>query len=210
MTRRGVLFALAWALPAPGLVRVPVRRIVDGRAGCTPEQLLRFWWSIWPEAVRDLGRCGIRIEAQDAAGEIRRSPGSRPVFVGLERGFINLVATREIPLGWARGRGIAGVTTIWEGYHVCVIALEHAHAHRIPFVAVNTCVHELLHGLLGDIFAPKPSGFAGMQRELFVDALATRLWLFGEGAGIRSAARKYLERLSAKEAYLRATRTREG
>jgi hypothetical protein len=33
-----------------------------------------------------------------------------------------------------------------------MIALNYAHAHKIPLVAVNTCVHELLHALLQDIY----------------------------------------------------------
>jgi hypothetical protein len=105
------------------------------------------------------------------------------------------VLTAEVPLAWARGRGIAGVTTLYEGHHVCLLALNHAHTHRIPFVAVNTCVHELLHALTQDIFESRPKGFEAQRREFRIDRLATQLWLFHDGAEIRKAAETYLKRL---------------
>jgi hypothetical protein len=203
LTRRAAVRVLGGAVAGRSLrvctaasaLRVPVRRIVDSRARCTQEQLHCFWWSIWPETVSNFSRCGIELVASDGTGEIRRSPGSLPIFAGLEHGVINVVVTRQIPLGWAEGRGIAGMTTIWSGYHLCVIALDHAHAHRIPIIAVNTCVHELLHVFLQDIFVSRPTRSRTEQHELRLNWLATRLWLFNDGAGIRKSAEGYLQHL---------------
>ena len=176
-------------------LRVPVRRIVDSRANFSPQQLHAFWWRIWPEAVRIFSRCGIELAASDARGEIRRSPSSQPIFAGVEHGVINLVVTRQIPLGWARGRGVSGMTTIWNGHHVCVVALDHAHVNRVPVIAVNTVVHELLHALLQDVFIVRPTWAQTEQHELRVNWTATRLWLFHDGSGIRESADAYLTRL---------------
>jgi hypothetical protein len=52
---------------------------------------------------------------------------------------------------------------------------------------VNTCVHELLHVLLNDTRTSRPKGWRGALRESRIDALATRLWLFGDGSQIRDA-----------------------
>ena len=38
---------------------------------------------IWPEAVRNFGRGGIRLQTTDGPGEVKRSPGDQPIFVGL-------------------------------------------------------------------------------------------------------------------------------
>ncbi|MCC6291595.1 MAG: hypothetical protein IT164_03005 [Bryobacterales bacterium] len=67
----------------------------------------------------------------------------------------------------------------------------------IPFVAVNTCTHELLHALLLDIFENRPPGLWGQAREFRVDALATRLWLLKDGSPVKGPARGYLKRLEA-------------
>jgi hypothetical protein len=168
---------------------------MDSRAKCTPQQVSRFSSSIWPEAVRDFERCGIQFEVSEVTGEVRRSPGGRPVFIGLEHGAINLVITDQILQNWDRGRGLTGVSTQYDGYHISMIALDYAHGHQIPFLAVNTCVHELLHVLLQDIFEVHPNGLAGYERESRIDWYATRLWLFGDGAAIRKAAESYLVRL---------------
>jgi len=179
---------------------VPVRRVMNGWAKFTPEQLRRFHSGIWPETVRDFGRGGMKLERSEGAGEIGRSPGDRPIFTGLERGVINVVVTDNIPMSWDNGRGLAGVTTIHEGYHLCLIALSHAHGHQIPFLSINTCVHELLHALLQDIFESRPTRFKAGRREFEIDWHATRLWLFHDGAAIRESARIYLSRLRSGEA----------
>jgi hypothetical protein len=96
---------------------------------------------------------------------------------------------------WDRGRASAGITTIHEGYHVCVIALSYAHGHRAPFLSVNTCMHELLHAFFQDLFVARPSWFEAASREVRIDWHATRLWLFHEGAFIRESAEAYVRRL---------------
>ena len=183
------------AAAAPAPLRVPVRRIMDSRAGFTPQQLHSFWWQIWPEAVRTFSGCGVELAASDAPGEIRRSPSGQLIFAGVEHGVINLVVTKQIPLGWARGRGVAGVTTLWNGHHVCVIALDHAHVNRVPLLAVNTVVHELLHALFQDVFIVRPTWAQSEQHELRVNWAATRLWLLHDGSGVRQSAATYLTRL---------------
>ena len=168
---------------------------MDARAQCPPEQLQAFWWSIWPEAVRDFSRGGIDLQTSDGPGEVRRSPADKPIFVGLRRGVINLVLTDHIPMHWDSGRGLAGVTTIYDGYHVCMVALRYAHGNQIPFLSVNTCVHELLHVLLQDVFVSQPKWFQTGGREFRIDWYATGLWLFHDGTAIRKSAEAYLDRM---------------
>ncbi|HEY1336553.1 MAG TPA: hypothetical protein VGF59_03545 [Bryobacteraceae bacterium] len=198
MTRRDFLSraALVAAAPTPpSSLNVPVNLILDRRARFTASQLHRFSTKIWPEAVRDFVRGGIHLQTVHGIGEVKRSPGDRPVFTGLQRAMINVVATDLIPLQWDNGRGLAGVTTRWEGFHVCLIALNNAHSDQIPFFSVNTCVHELLHALLQDIFANRPNGVSGQEREARIDWYGTLMWLFHDGAAVRASARAYLERL---------------
>ena len=197
MTRREFV-SIAAAASTPSLavpLIVPVHRVMDSRAKCTPQQVRHFSTSIWPEAVRDFGRCGIQFQVSEVTGVVRRSPGGRPVFVGLEHGAINLVITDQIPQNWDRGVGLTGVSARFDGYHLSMVALDYAHGHQIPFLAVNTCVHELLHVILRDIFEVHPQGLSGYEREFRVDWYATRLWLFHDGAFIRKEAEAYLERL---------------
>lgn len=103
-------------------------------------------------------------------------------------------------MNWDKARALAGVTTIYEGYHVCVIAIGYAHGHQFPFLSVNTCVHELLHVLLQDIFVKRPKSFQANEREIRDDWYATRLWLFHDGAAIRKSAAVYLDRLRSATA----------
>src|SRR4051812_11328980 len=193
MTRRALLTAACASAGAAGATTgdlfIPVHQVTDSRARYTPSRLREFSQTIWPEAERDFGQCGVRFAIDSGPGEIRRSPSDAPIFVGLQRGKLNLVLTDLIPMNWDRARGLAGLTTVWQGYHVCVIALEYAHRNRIPFVAVNTCEHELLHAIMQDIFESRPAGLAGEAREMRIDAYATRLWLFHEGADVRESAR---------------------
>ena len=181
--------------PAP--VIVPVHRVMDARARPTPDQLRRFWTTIWPEAARDFGRSGIRLETTDAAGEVRRTAADRPIFTGLRRGAINLVITDYIPMYWDRGRSSAGVTTLHEGFVICMIAVQHAHGNQVPLISLNTCTHELLHAILGDIYLGSPKWYQSGGREARADWDATRLWLTGGGADIRRAAQAYVTRLAA-------------
>ena len=168
---------------------------MDSRAQCPPEQLHHFWSSIWPEAVRDFSQGGITLQTSDGPGEVRRSPGDKPIFIGLRRGVINLVLTGHIPMKWDSARALAGVTTIFDGYHVCMVALRYAHGNQVPFLSVNTCVHEILHALLQDVFVSHPKWFQTGGREFRIDCYATGLWLFRDGAAIRKSAQAYLGRL---------------
>jgi hypothetical protein len=198
MTRRELLWAATMAASTtpsrdvPLVVTVPVRRVMDSRAKCTPEQLRKWWSVIWPEAVRDFAGGGIRLETSDSPGEIKRSPSSRPIFTGLERGVINLMITDHVPMDYA---GLAGVTTRYDGYHLCVIALSDAHANQIPYFSVNTCVHEMLHLLLQDVYMRRPKWYQSGEREFRIDWYATRLWLYRDGGAVRRSAAEYLARL---------------
>lgn len=109
--------------------------------------------------------------------------------------MINFAITNRIPLDWDRGRGLNGVTTWYRGYHLCVVGLDQAHGHQIPMLSVNTCVHELLHVLLQDVFESRPKGSRGVAREFLIDWYATRLWLLHEGSAIQKAAQVYVKRL---------------
>jgi hypothetical protein len=196
MTRRAFvalpLTAQAAAAPANLPLVVPVLHIMDTRANCAPDRIRRFSSVVWPEAVRDFARCGIVLRSRSKDGEVRRSPGGRPILAGLERGAVNMVLTGGIPLAWDRGRGLEGISARHEGYWVCVLALNEAGPHRVPFFSVNTCVHELLHVLLDDVLEDRPQGWREAARELRIDAYATRMWLFGDGAAIRKAARSWV------------------
>src|SRR4029077_20116543 len=102
---------------------VPIRHIVDSRAGWTPQRIGHFWSSIWPEAVRDFAASGIQLRSSVCAGEIRRTAGDRPNFIRLERGVVNVVLTDLIPLRGSAGRALCGVTTRYDGYDLCLIAV---------------------------------------------------------------------------------------
>lgn len=198
MTRRDLVSMLMAAAPggsAAGRVAVPVHRITDAHARIPSDWLRHFWWSIWPECVRDFGRGGIDLVTTDGPGEVRHSAADRPYFLGLRRGVVNLVLTSYLPLYWDDARALAGVTTIFEGYHVCLIALAYAHGNQAPFVSVNTCTHELLHALMQDVFVTRPKWYQSGSREFAADYYATLLWVFHDGAAVRRSAREYVARL---------------
>ena len=197
MTRRRFLSsAILATVPAVSHAPliVPVHHILDDQVKWRPEQLNRLWSDIWPEAVRDFGRCGIYLQNDFGEGSVWRPPGREPVLTGLESGAINFVITNRIPLEWDGGRGLSGVTMQYRGHHLCMIALNRAHGHQIPLLSVNTCVHEMLHVLLQDVFERRPPGFPGQAREFRIDWYATRLWLFHSGGEIRQSAQAYLDR----------------
>jgi hypothetical protein len=175
-------------------VAVPVYLVVDRRAKLTEAVLERFSREVWREAERDFGRGGIHLRAGQGTGEMGRAASGRPVFKGLAHGVVNVVLTEAIPMEWDRGRQLAGLTTQYDGEHLCLIAVPRAHGHQIPLLSVNTCVHELLHVLMGDILEKRPKGWEGDGREVRIDWAATKLWLFGDGAEIRQGAREYLRR----------------
>jgi hypothetical protein len=191
VTRRQFL-----AAAAPDRVTVPLHRITDTRVRCGPAPLARFWSSVWPEAYRVFQRGGVDLRTTDGPGEIRRSAADRPLFIGLRRGAVNLVLTDHLPMHWEKGRARAGASTLVEGCAVCVVALLYAHGNQVPYLSVNTCVHEILHVLLQDIYAPEPKWLETGERELAVDSQATQLWLFGAGADVRRSARACLKRLA--------------
>jgi hypothetical protein len=198
MTRRGFLSmaaAAATSSATPARLLVPIHRILDARARNPPERVQRFWPSLWNEAARDYRQGGIDFEISDGPGEVRNSPADNPIFVGLRRGAINLVVTDTIPMNWDGGRALAGVSTIHDGYHVCMIALRYAHGNQVAFLSVNTCLHEILHVLLQDIFLKSPKWYQSSGREVRVDWYATRLWLFHDGAEVRKSGEAYLRRL---------------
>ncbi len=201
MTRRGFLPLLAAATPSVRAARatlvLPIHHILDRNAKCRAHHVRDFWNSIWPQAAADLFHCGIGISLTSTEGEVARPPSRQPIITGLRPRALNFVVTDRIPVQWDHGRALSGVTTLYRGYHLCMAAVTHAHGHRIPFVATNTVTHELLHALLMDILENRPAGLWGQARELRVDAIATRLWLFNDGSAMREPATKYLERLAA-------------
>ena len=201
MTRRQFLLAAgpaATATTGADAMVVPVRLILDSQVKWKPYEAEWFRSRLWAEAVRDLTACGIRLQTTEAAGEVSRPPFREPVITGLERGTLNVVVTTRIPMTWDGGRALCGVTTRYRGFHLCMVALLRAHGHQVPFFSVNTCLHELLHVLMLDIFEPRPQGASGQAREWRVDLQATRMWLFGDGRAVRESTRTYLERLRSE------------
>lgn len=197
MTRRA--FAAIAAVVPSGRIKIPVHRIVDAKAHFPPGVLEHFWSSIWPEAVRDFGRGGIDLQTTDGPGAITHTAADRALFSGLQSGALNLVLTDTLPLYWDNARALAGATTLVRGYCVSVIALRYAHGDRVPFLSVNTCVHEMLHALLLDIFVARPSSYQSVEREYRVDWYATRMWLFHDGGAVRQSARTFLARLASQQ-----------
>lgn len=200
MTRRQFLsLAPAAALAAPTgahePVVLPIRHILDSAAKWAPGEMAWYWSHLWPEAARDLAHCGIQIHDTLATGAVERPPGREPILGGLEHGVVNLLITNRIPMEWDQGRTLSGVTTRYRGYHVCLVALDHAHGHQVPLLSLNTCTHELLHALMLDILEDRPSGLEGQLRELRIDWFATRLWLFHDGAAVGASARRYVRLL---------------
>jgi hypothetical protein len=196
ITRRDFIGIAAAISPrASGPLAIPVHRITDAKAQFPAGALQHFWSSVWPEAARNFANGGIQLQTTDGPGAVQHTAADRPIFTGLRRGVINLVLTDRLPLYWDNGRSLAGVTTLDRGYHLCVIALRFAHGNRAPFLSVNTCVHEILHALMQDIFIAHPSQIQTATRESRIDWYATGLWLFHDGAAIRRSAEKYLERL---------------
>jgi len=192
VTRRGFLVA-ASAAAANQPLTLAVDQIFNLRANLTASRL-KGQASLWGEASSEFERCGVRLSGDSRMGEIRLSPGGRPIFTALNQRAINVYFTDRIPMDWDRARALAGVSTRYDNASLCVIALRYARVNRIPFLAVNTCVHELLHVITGDIFRRQTGRFSTETRELAIDAMATRLW-FGGGCGdVTEAARAYRAR----------------
>ena len=205
LSRRELLSLATPALaPASRSLNLPIHLIADARVNWAPGRLEHFHQTLWYEAERDFARCGIALDVTRMPGEVRRTPSDRPLFVGLARGVLNVVLTGQVPLTWDTGRCLSGVTTLFQGYHLCVIAVDYAHAHQIPLLSVNTCVHELLHVVMRDIFERRPQGWRGSAREFRIDLLATRLWLFGDPGPIPASAAQYVRQLRSQDAERRS------
>ncbi len=181
-TRRQVLASLAQSLLFRGLAastmpsEVRVHILTD--LVCPPREprFRSFFEVILPEACRDLAKAGVRTVVSEGHCRLERRPNRAPVIGGLAHDRINVVLTRTVPMEWDRCRALRGLAFRYRGAEVCLIALDHAHPHRVPYFAVNTCLHELLHVLAGDTGRRKV-GFAGDLAEFRIDILATRLWL---------------------------------
>lgn len=198
MTRRQLLsFAALGPVGREPAVMVPVRRVIDASGKLGADSLRKFDETVWRQAVDDFAGCGVFLHATDKVGDVSRPSQREPVLAGLERGAVNVVLTDRIPMYWDVGRGLGGVTLLYRGFHLSMVSVVHAHRHLVPMVSLNTCVHELLHLLLHDVFEQRPAGAAGHAREARVDAYATRMWLLGDGAAVKSSARRYLDRLRA-------------
>jgi hypothetical protein len=192
------LVAAAISRPQAAVI-VPVHIVLDRSAQWGRNMLPRFWQQLWPQAVRDFARCGIRLEITVKTGDIWRPPNREPAIIGLDSGVINLVVTDRIPIEWDNGRLLSGVTTLYRGHVLSMVGLNRAHGHQIPFLSVNTCVHELLHVLLQDVFQNRPEGLWGEAREYRVDWYATRMWLFHDGAAVRNSAQQCLARIARSD-----------
>jgi hypothetical protein len=199
LVQAGWMLAVGTAAGAdvPALVDVPVLRVTNRLAKSTAAERRAFEENVWKQAVAEFAQSGVRLQVAEREGEIRKSPSGHPLFSGLERGKVNIVLTDFLPLEWDNGRYGAGLSTIYEGFHLCLIAMNVAHGNRVPFLNVNTLVHELLHLFLGDVFVRRPGVVSAHRREARVDWHATRLWLFQEGAAVKQAAHRYVRRLRA-------------
>jgi hypothetical protein len=197
LTRRRLIAAALAASTASGRVAVPVHRITDSKARFPKGALENFWHAIWPEAVRDFARGGIELQTTDGPGAVGHTAADRVFFTGLVRGALNLIVTDTLPLYWDNARALPGATTLDRGYCLSLIALRYAHGDRVPFLSTNTCVHEILHALLLDVFVTRPSAYQSVEREYRVDWYATRLRVFHDGAAIRDSATEFLIRLRA-------------
>jgi hypothetical protein len=181
------------------LIEVPVLRLLDKNAALSSTEIQAFYDTVWDEAARLFQSCEVALRTIEKVGEIRRYPSGRPRFLGLERNMMNVVLTETVPLAWDNGRSLCGLTTIYEGYHLSVLALRNAYPNRLPILAVNTVVHEMLHVLRGDIFVRRAGFLNGADREAAVDWQATQLWLVGGLRGLKEWANRYVQALRNTE-----------
>jgi hypothetical protein len=179
---------------------VPVRIVVDRRSQFSPERL-RAWKHIWDQAWGNFDSVGVRLSAATVEGEIKRSPGDRPIFEGLDRAALNVLVTDHVPMLWDQGRALRGVAFRYAGFDTVLIALNYAVPHQVPFFSINTCEHELLHVLLGDIFQRPPGAVKVQAREYRIEWYGSRMWLFHDGRFVRDSARQYVARLTYQAAH---------
>ena len=178
-----------------GHVEIPIHRVMDRNARCSPAEISHFFRNVWDEAIQEFARGGITFAITDQSGEVLKHPSGKPRFKCLQRDAINVILTDRVPLDWDKGRSLAGVAVVYEGYCLCVISMREAHGNQIPFVGTNTVIHELLHILLQDVFIARTDLTHGQSREARADYYATKLWLFGSADFIRQEARSCLRRL---------------
>ena len=193
----GAFLPPAFGAASQDVVTLKIGFIQDEYAEFRRNSLKRFWREIWPEAARALGRCNIEVQTTWKLSHFNRSPAGFLHFQDLTPHVINIFLTNHMPLSWDNGRALSGVATRYNGYCLCVLALDYAHGNQIPFFGLNTCLHEILHVLLGDIEVKRPTHafLGGQTRESRVDAVATSLWLLGRsGADLREKARAFIAR----------------
>lgn len=166
---------MALNLPVPFPKTLAVHLITDSVSLPTDARIANFHDRIWPEAVRDLAKAGTVVCRSTGPGRIIRPPDRPPILEGIVRGVINMYLTTSVPMYWDYGRALRGIAFDHRGHRVAVIALNYAHALRFPYLSTNTCLHELLHFIVGDTNLMKSQGWAASLRELRVEGLATRL-----------------------------------
>jgi hypothetical protein len=197
-TRRQLLLlplAPQLALAGEAALRVPVLCVRNIHAKCTPRQMREFNDRVWNEALFTLEKSGIHLDVLDREGEVLKYPSDRPRIIGLARNRLNIVLTDHLPMYWDHGRSLGGLSTVYEGCHLCMVGIQNAHGFRIPFLSVNSVVHELLHIFLMDVFTASDGGLMNTHtRESRVDWYATRMWLFHDGAAVRESVQQYLKR----------------
>ena len=88
MTRRNLISMAAsvqLALAAgPDPPVVPVHLVLDKLAKPWAGRERNVWADVWPEAARDVGRGGVRLEITQSPGEVGQPDGRQPVITGLD------------------------------------------------------------------------------------------------------------------------------
>jgi hypothetical protein len=182
--------------PAAAALEVPVQVVLNKLAKWTSAERDSFRNNVWNEAVQVLRKCGISLRATEREGEIHKYPSGRPRIVGMQYGVLNIVLTDTIPMAWDNGRGVAGVATVYEGYHLALISIRAAHGNRVPFLHVNTVLHELIHMFFEDFYVPREGRLSGQAHEHVIDWHATRMWLFSDGDHVKHSAAQYIKCLN--------------
>src|SRR4051794_17225086 len=117
MTRRDILQAAALlATPSGPQLEIPVHRMLDKNARCSPVQVKTFLSSVWNEAVHNFAQGSIALRVTESNGEVQKYPSGKPRFRCLQREMINVVLTDRIPLDWDKGRSLPGISTLYEGF----------------------------------------------------------------------------------------------
>jgi hypothetical protein len=184
------------AQPAPAALEIPVQVVVNKLAKWSQAERDSFRSNVWNEAVQVLRKCGIVLRTVEHEGEIHKYPSGPPRIVGLGYKVLNIVLTDTIPMAWDNGRGVAGVATVYEGYHLTLISILASHGNRVPFLHVNTLVHELIHMFFEDFYLPREGRLSGQAHEHVIDWHATRMWLFSDDGAVKQSAFQYIRCLN--------------